>query len=339
MFAAASVLEKIMSPLSLTLSTRDYDYVAGLATGDVKIRGVDLNFVRVYDSRVRVLSDPAVQGGEMSLSEYIRKRQIGDRRFVGLPIFVRRSFRHRCYFTRRGSGISDVTGLVGKQVGVDGWSSTSAIWARAILSDQKVKMADIFWTTGKFTANVRQEKESSLTSSISRTLNLTSLGPQESLIDKLLAGELDAVISPTTPPGLTEEDSRIVHLYEDPRAQEEQYYKRTGFYPMLHIVVLRRDIVDAHPSILRAVFEAFEEARNLAQHNRLKLADTSPWSQTELKDTIAVMGRDYKGVNGIKENALALRHFAKEMEIQGIIDGPIDPEIIFEEFERFTGLD
>src|SRR5262249_52961001 len=110
-----------MSRLPVTIATREDDYVTPLAVGDVEAEGADLTLIRAFDALERFRNDPTIEGGEVSFSQYAQRTAAGDRSLVGLPVFIMREFRHRCFFVRRDSGLTDVAHLAGRRVATDAW--------------------------------------------------------------------------------------------------------------------------------------------------------------------------------------------------------------------------
>ena len=133
-----------MSKLKINMVTRSYDHLMALACGDVAVEGVDLNFDRKTDMS-QFMADPSFHAGERSFSQYLIRSSQGEREFVGLPVFVMRGFRHRCFFVRRGSELRALKDLAGKRVGTNGWPDTGNTWSRAVLREQGVRIDQIDW--------------------------------------------------------------------------------------------------------------------------------------------------------------------------------------------------
>lgn len=137
-----------MTRLPVTIAARDYDYVAPLALGDVEAEGVDLTLIRAFDALDRFRTDAAIHGGEASFSQYVQSTASEDRSLVGLPIFIMREFRHRCFFVRRGSGLTGAAALAGRRVETDAWGASGNTWSRAILRVEGVRLESIRWIVG-----------------------------------------------------------------------------------------------------------------------------------------------------------------------------------------------
>lgn len=327
-----------MASIPLKFATRDYQYITPLATGDVTIPGVDLTFVRAFDAQNQIQLDASFDGGEMSFSHYLQGLLAGHDRFIGIPAFVRRSFSHRSYYVRRDSGIRDIADLKGKRVGTDDWRATSAVWARAVLREHGVAMADIEWTIGKLSPRYRlagffpTQALSGLPTHVSNVLP-DSRWLAQSLID----GELDALIQPIAPPEFHDPDSPIVRLYDVPREAEQAWYAKTGLYPTMHVLVLSRTLAEANPQIVRAIYEAFEQAQRLAEANRIAMNDGGPWSQSDMLESTRLLGPEILGAYGLKANAATLARFYEEQTVQGLVAAPVDPEMVFADFTRLAG--
>lgn len=316
-----------MSNLSVTLATRDYDFVAPLALGDVTPEGIDLTMIRAFDALEQVAGNPAIHGGEASFSRSIHRLAAGDRSFVALPVFVMLEFRHRCFFVRRGSGLTDVTQLVGKRVGTDAWPATGNTWSRAILRGRGVAIESVDWLVGPVNPGDPPAPADVLPSGV-------ALAPAgRSLAEMLVGGEIDAIMCPWPPIGFYAAESPITRLYEDYRSAEREYYRQTGIWPAHHVIVLRRELVDRHPWAVRGLYEAFVAARERSESNHRVLHESSPWVLADLEEQDALMGPDFQPY-GLAENRRMIAAFCEEQLAQGLIREPIDPDSIFADFER-----
>ena len=316
-----------MSNLTVSLATRDYDFVAPLALGDVKPDGIDLTMIRAFDALERVTGDPALHGGEASFSRSIHRLAGGDRSFVALPIFIMLEFRHRCFFVRRGSGLTDVTQLAGKRVGIDAWPATGNTWSRAILRMHGVSIRSVHWLVGPVSPGDPPAPSDKLPEGV----ELAPAG--RSLAEMLVAGEIDAIMCPWPPAGFYDEGSQITRLYEDYRSAEREYYRQTKIWPAHHVIVLRRELVDQHPWVLRSLYTAFTEARRRSEANHRVLHESSPWILADLEEQAALMGPEFQPY-GAAENRHMIAAFCEEQFAQGLISEPIDPDAIFADFER-----
>jgi 4,5-dihydroxyphthalate decarboxylase len=315
--------------LALTLATRDYDFVTPLATGDVATDGVDLTLRRSFDALQRVGSDPAIGGGEASFSRYVQRFAAGDRSLVGLPVFVMREFRHRNFYVRRDSGLRSLMELAGRSVAVDGWPNSGNTWSRALMREEGVALDRVRWLVGRVHAKDAAPPVDGLPPGVELA--------QRPLRDLVLDGELDVLIWAWTPEGFYEPGGPMRRLFEDYRAVEQAYYRRSRIFPAHHLVVLRRDIVDRHPEAVRLVYRAFEAARAHATQNRWRLHESSPWLLDDLEAQARLMGPDFEA-NGLgPENRRMIARFCEEQHAQGLIPRPLDPDSVFAEFRTLAG--
>jgi 4,5-dihydroxyphthalate decarboxylase len=317
-----------MAALPLTLATRDYDFVAPLALGDVRPEKVDLRFLRAFDALPRVQQDPAIHGGEASFSRYVQRLAGGDRAFVGLPVFIMREFRHRNFYVRRGHGYTDLAQLAGTRIGLDAWPASGNTWSRGLLREAGVPLDRVRWVVGAVNPGDPPPAADALPPGVELA--------KRPMRDMLLDGELDVLIWAWTPAGFYEPDSPIVRLFPDYRATERAYYRRTGIYPGHHIVVLRRDLVEREPWVVPSVYRAFVEARALADRNRLQLHESSPWLLADLEESMALLGPGFSPY-GYRENRAMVAAFCAEQSAQGLIAKPLEPDRVFADFERLAG--
>jgi len=154
--------------------------------------------------------------------------------------------------------------------------------------------------------------------------------------DLLLAGHLDALMCPWPPRGFDDPHSGIRRLYRDFRSAEREYYRRTKLYPGHHVVALRRMFFDRHPGAAVPIFRAFAQARERSEHNRRVLHETSPWVLADLEDQTALMGPDFRPY-GYRENRAMVAAFCEEQFAQGLIAEPLNPDLLFADFESLPG--
>jgi 4,5-dihydroxyphthalate decarboxylase len=318
-----------MTRPAMTIATRDYDYVAPLAVGDVTAEGADLALIRAFDALERFRADPTIQGGEESFSQYVHRIAAGDRSLVGLPIFIMREFRHRCFFVRRDSGLTDVTQLAGRRVATDAWAASGNTWSRAILRERGVPLERVRWMVGAVDPGAPARPAASLPAGV-------EAAPQgRALSEMLLAGEIDAMMCPWPPRAFYQAGSGIARLYADYRTVEREYYRRTRIYPAHHMVVLRRALVEQHPWVVASVFKAFVQARERSDRNHRVLHESSPWVLADLEDQDALMGTGYSPY-GYRENRAMVAAFCEEQFAQHLIREPLNPDALFADFERLT---
>lgn len=321
-----------MKSRTLKLVARDYDVITPLLTGDVVPEGIDLEIDRV-SSIGAFRTDESFQAGEMSFSGYLRHLDSGGTEIVGLPIFLMRGFRQRCFFVRRGSEPSSFSDLRGKRIGTNGWPDSGNTWSRSLLRAEGVDIEEIEWVVGPIDGVV-DETFGHRVSSAGLPAHAQVAPDGETLVGMLVAGALDALMMPWPPQSFYQPDSPVVRLLPDYRQEEEEYARRVGFCPTHHILGVRATVLEEDPWIAASLFRAFEEARKLSEQRRLVLADTSPWLPADLERAVEILGPDWQA-NGVDGNEAVIDAFCEEMHAQGITQQRITKEAAF---ERFTSL-
>jgi len=319
-----------MSKRTINLVARGYDLLMPLACGDVDVEGVELNLDRKTDMKA-FMADPFFDAGEMSFSQYLIRTAQDEREFVGLPVFLMRGFRHRCFFVLRDSGLNSFQSLVGKRVGTNGWPDTGNTWSRAALREQGVGLDQIDWWVGP----VDDPAYDSFGQRPALTLppNVQPLAAGQTLQDMLLAGDLEAMMCPWPPRRSHEPNSPIVRLFPNFREVEQAYARRVGFYPGFHILAVRRGVLERDPWVAHSLYQAFEQARKKAQADRRWLADTSPWLLADFEEAAALFGSDWQP-NGVEANLTMIQALCDEEYAQGLISKPLDSTTVFAEFEK-----
>ncbi len=316
--------------IQLKLMMKDYGHVAPLASGDVMVEGVDLTFERDTTNALdRTLGDRTIGAGELSLSRHLGRLAQGDNSFVGIPVFPARSFRHHCFFVRRGSELQSLEQLQDKRVGCNEWPATGNTWSRAALREAGVRIEDIRWSVGSIDGAPSARAQGKLPSYVQTVKERT-------LLAMLMDGELDALMCPFPPRGFYSEEKPIMRLVRDWRRAEMDYYRRTGLFPIFHIVGVRREIYERAPYVLRSLFNALEQSKRRWQANRRELADLTPWTLAEIEDTTAVFGDDWAPY-GIEQNLKVLQTLCDEQLAQGLVSQRQDARSAFREFEAALG--
>ncbi|MFE2498092.1 hypothetical protein [Streptomyces scopuliridis] len=315
-----------MSSPVIRLGLRDWDHVVPLATGMVDVAGFTVR-VDSRDVTPDVLAEPSLDGGETSFSRYVQARAAGDDRLVGLPAFVMRGFRQRCVLVRADSPLRSLGELAGARIGLTGWPDSGNTWTRALLRAEGVDLTGVEWRVGPLALG-----ESGKDRLGSRPLPpyVSAMAEGESLEEELAAGRLDAILTPFMPRELFTPASRFRHLLDDHRAAEREYWAATGFVPGIHLVTLKREIVEAHPALPGALLAGLERSKRRWVERRRLLADTTPWLLGELTESALLFGDDWMPY-GAEPNAEMTRAFCEELYAQGIWPEPIDPGVVFPE--------
>jgi 4,5-dihydroxyphthalate decarboxylase len=263
--------------VTLTLACGAYDRVAPLLDGRVGVAGARVIPVPMpsEQSFPRAVTRAEFDVTELSLSSQILQVSRDEGAYVALPIFVARAFRHGCIYLRADAGIATPRDLEGRLVGIPEYQMTLGLWLRGILADDHgVAVNAIRYRTAGTNQAGRRER---LPLELPPAMDVAPLPPGSTLNAALLAGEIDAIFSPTPPDAFTAGDPRVVRLFPDPRAAAIAYHRRSGFFPIMHVMGIRRDVLARDPGLGVALLAAFTEAKRLALAEwRAKLASSSP---------------------------------------------------------------
>jgi 4,5-dihydroxyphthalate decarboxylase len=263
--------------LTLTLACGDYDRTRPLLDGRVAVRGAPIAAMPLASEQTfpRAVTRAEFDVTELSLSSQLLQVSRGEGEYVALPVFVARAFRHGCIYLRRDAGIATPKDLEGRRVGIPEYQMTLGLWLRGILADDHgVEVNGIAWRTAGTNTAGRKER---LRLELPPEMDVRPLAEGSTLNAALLAGEIDAFLSPTPPAAFAAGDPRVTRLFPDPRAAAEAYVRRTGLFPIMHVIGVRRDVLARAPGIGRAVFDAFFAAQRIAEGEwEAALAASSP---------------------------------------------------------------
>jgi 4,5-dihydroxyphthalate decarboxylase len=316
--------------LPLTFACVDYDRTRALQDGRVRPEGIDLNFLAlpVEETFFRQLRHREFDVSEMSLSSYVLTLDHPEPPFVALPVFPSRYFRHQSIYINERSGISRPEDLAGRRVGVPEFQMTAAVWQRGILAEEYGVAADgVHYLTGALEAGPARSEKIPL--DLPASFSVTPIEPGRSLSEMLESGAIDAIYSAGEPSSF----ARVPHvrrLFPNYREVEQDYFRRTRIFPIMHTVVLRREIYERQPWVARSLMKAFTESLRMAYEDlayRSALKIMLPWLNEHLAETVEVLGADYWGY-GLERNRHVLETFLRYSHEQGLSKTPRTPEEI-----------
>lgn len=320
-----------MPPLELSVAIGDYDRTRPLLDGSVRIDGVEPVFMALDPEEIffRAFRHAEFDVCELSLSSFTVKTARGDSPYVGVPAFLSRAFRHTAIYVRTDRGIRSPVDLQGRRVGVPEYQLTACVWARALLQDEfRVAPSDIVWVRGGMEQPGRPEK---IALALPAGVRLESAPAGATLSGLLEAGEIDAIIGPRMPSGFDRGHPHVGWLFADPTAAAIDYFRRTGIFPIMHLVGVRRELAERHPWLPAAALKAFERAKAIAL---ARLGDTSatkvtlPFVEEQLRAARALMGRDFWSY-GVSANRHVLETFLRHHHGQGLSSRVVAVEELF----------
>jgi 4,5-dihydroxyphthalate decarboxylase len=308
--------------MRLSLACAASDRTRPLFEGRVSVPGFSFDFQPGEPEQIfrRALNERDIEVTELSMGSHITTTARGDAAYVGVPVFLSRAFRHSAVYVRTDRGIRSAADLAGRTIGIPEYQQTAALWVRGFLREQYgVETRGIAWRTG-------QER-------IAITLppghDVAPLG--RDLNEALAEGAIDAFIGPRPPACFLAGTAPVARLWPDFMAEEVAWHRATGFFPIMHCVAVRKDVVARHPELPRLLQRAFTEARDLALHdlrqvNFLRVA--LPWLGVALEQQAALMGGDPwpYGFRRNRDEVAAMIRFA---HADGLIANAILPEDLF----------
>ena len=320
-----------MARLKLSLACWDYDRTRALADGGVRAEGIDLVCLNlpVEETFFRMLRKQEFDCAEMSLSSYVISLQQKNPPFVAIPVFPSRFFRHSCIFVSSKCGIARPEQLAGKRIGVPEYQMTAAVWIRGILSDEfRVPAHSPRYFSGGLEQPGRTEK---LKLALPAKFRVRPIGPKKTLSAMLANCEIDALYSARAPSTLGTRPKAVRRLFEDFVAVERAYFRRTRIFPIMHTVVIRRELYLRHPWIAGSLAKAFAAAQkktyaDLGETAALKVM--LPWLVAHVEEARREMGPDWWSY-GLAANRHVLETFLRYHREQGLSKGSLSPEDLF----------
>jgi len=320
-----------VSKLRLTLACWNYDRTRALLEERVQPDGIDLNYLNlpVEETFFRMLRHKEFDVAEMSLSSYVMSLFHPDRPFIAIPVFPSRFFRHSCIYVHAGSAIKEPKDLIGKRVGTPEYQMTAAVWIRGILSDEYgVLVNSVVYLTGGEEEPGRSEK---LPLELPPDIRVERIGPEQTLSSMLARGDIDALYTARMPSTFRSGDGTVKRLFEDFATVERDYFRRTGIFPIMHTVVVRRDVYERDRWVAQSLYKALcaaqqETYADLSQTAALKTM--LPWLAAHVEETRRDMGEDFWPY-GIERNRGTLATFLRYSHEQALARQVLQPEQLF----------
>jgi 4,5-dihydroxyphthalate decarboxylase len=320
-----------VSKLRLTLACWNYDRTRALLEERIRPDGIDLNYLNipVEETFFRMLRHKEFDVAEMSLSSYVMSLFQPDPPFIAIPAFPSRFFRHSCIYVHTGSGIKEPKDLVGKKVGSPEYQMTAPVWIRGILSDEYgVPVNSVVYFTGGEEEPGRSEK---LPLDLPPDIRVERIGPEQTLSSMLARGDIDALYTARMPSSFRSGGGDVKRLFEDFPAVERSYFRRTGVFPIMHTVVVRRDVYDREPWVAQSLYKAFCAAKQTTYEDLSETAARKtmlPWLTAHVEETRREMGDDFWPY-GLDRNRGALTTFLRYSYEQGLAKQLLQPEQLF----------
>lgn len=319
-----------MARLRLTLSCGPYEITRALIDGTVAPDGVELITLSQDLERIfRMSRRDEVDVAEFNLMSFFKHATEPDPDLCALPIFTHRRFRHGSIYVNAAAGIERPEDLAGRRVVIGGYEPAAAIWIRGLLEEEygvaleKVDWLDVFGRLGR------------LPDGLAEPLHTSQPGSRQQADELLLAGEVDAMISAYTPDAFLAGDPRIRRIFADPGAVESAYFSRTGIFPIMHVITVRRQLLAEYPWLAESLTAAFTESKAIALR-RLRNPRVMPlafWQYT-LENQERVMGEDPWQYGLTPRNRAALAAGLRYAVRQGLVKEEADVDGMFVDVEN-----
>ena len=319
-----------MGNIHLTLACEDYDRTQPLKDGRIKPEGIELNYLVLSVEEIfwRMMKYEEFDASELSMGAFLTAAAQGRRPFIAIPVFPSRTFRHRCIFINTTSGIERPEDLRGKRMGVPEYSMTAAVWLRGLFQHEYgVPPEEIDWVQAGEEHPGRKDR---VDFEMPAGVRMESR-PDTTLNAIIESGEIDAMMSPRMPTCFLNGSPRVRRLFPNYKQAEMEYFRKTGLFPIMHVMVIRRGIYDAHPWVAQSLYKGFCAAKDLCMK---ELYDTNvlrvslPWTSAEYEETRALMTADYWPY-GIAPNRANLETLHSYLYEQGLIKQRLNLDELF----------
>ena len=325
-----------MANLKLTLACWDYDRTRALFDGRVRPDGIDLDLWSTYnvgEIMERMVRHRQFDVSELGITYFLRSLELMDAPFVAIPVFPNRFFRHSAIFVNADKGIRSPADLAGRRVGeLQRYGHDAGIWAKGALSDDfGLKASSMEHVVGGMERTAGPDWAPLVPPA---DVVIRQLAPEQGLDAMLERGEIDALFTAHIPPSARKNPQRVRRLFPDFEIVERDYFRRTGIFPIMHTVVIRRELYEQNRWIARALMQAFEEAKALAMkaYNAADIFFNAPtmipWFVSLRERNRELMGEGFWPY-GVAANRKTLEACLRHHREQGILKRSYEIEELF----------
>jgi 4,5-dihydroxyphthalate decarboxylase len=321
-----------MAKLRLNLACWNYDRTRALADGSVQPEGIDLNYLDlpVEETFFRMLRYREFEVAELSLSSYTVSIFGEQRPFIAIPVFPSRFFRHSCIYVNADADIRRPKDLIGKRIGTPEYQMTAPVWIRGILSEHYgVPVDSVTYYTGGEEEPGRSEK---IRLDLPPNIKVQPIGETQTLSAMLASGEIDALYTARMPSTFSlRRGAAVQRLFANYKEVEQEYYRKTRIFPIMHTVAIRRDVYEQNRWVAQALYKAFVEAQRRTYEDLYMTAALKamlPWLTSHVEETRTLMGDDFWAY-GFDSNRASLATFLRYHHEQGLSKRLLEPEELF----------
>ena len=320
-----------MPNLDLNIACWDYDRTRPLTDGRVQPEGInlDITVLRPREIFPRMLQDQEFHASEMSLASYVILKARDQCPFVAIPVMLSKIFRHDCIYVRPDAGIIEPADLRGKRIGLPQYSSTAGVFIKGLMQHEYgVSPQQMTWFMG---GQDTPAPAPLVPLDLPDDIHLEFIPEDKTLEGMLADGELDALFATYIPNLFLSGSPTIARLFPNFKEVEQDYYRRTGIFPIMHTVVIREDVHREHPWVAASLYEAFSQAKDLAVgglYDTDALALTLPFLIDHLEESRRIFGSDYWSY-GVESNRPALEGLSQYVVDQGLAPRVVSTEELF----------
>jgi 4,5-dihydroxyphthalate decarboxylase len=305
-----------MANLRLTLACGPYDRTQAIIDGVVRPEGIDLTYLPIQPAEIfwRQLQYKEFDASEMSMSNYTSTLMQPNPPFIAIPVFPSRVFRHAYFFYNPKSGIKSPKDFEGRRGGVPEYSMTAAVYMRGLLQHEYgVNLKSIRWLQGRTDRLGRK---------LPSDIRVEQAPPGTELGDLVEKGELDFMMTANNPLAFRRGSPSCIRMFPNYVELEKDYYKRTRIYPIMHTVVIKREIYDRDPWVALSLYKAFLAAKERCY--RMLVETGSPkasfaWLQPMIEEEQRVFGPDWYSY-GVEANRPTLEALTQYTFEHGLTD-------------------
>jgi 4,5-dihydroxyphthalate decarboxylase len=318
-----------LSRLPVTLAISEYDHISDLVNGHVVPEGIDLTWLnlQIEETHFRAMAHREFDASELSFGKYASLISQGDTSLTALPVFPLRMARHSSIYVRRDGPVQKPEDLRGKRVGIPEWAQTASVYTRALVMHiYEIPLSAIEWIQAGVNQPGRAEK---VTLKLPDGVKLTPM-PEKNLSDMLVSGDIDAAFTAHPPNSFINGHPNVRRLFENFVEMEKVYIRETGVFPIMHIIAIKKELLDRNPWVAMNLFKAFEEAKNRSLQRALFVGSRFPipWSYEYARQAQELIGKDFWPY-GIEANRVTLDAFLKFAFEQGVCHRRLKAEELF----------